>query len=109
VVAYITDQPSVTSVRDIKSRIVAADRYLLKAEIDYDGRYLARGQFDWAKAQLAALDTSDEQQVETFVAEFGERMLDALGREVDHIEADIVKSFPELKHLDLESDWRPGD
>jgi len=109
VAACITSQPSVTSVRDIKSRVVAADRFLFKAEVDYNGRYLAKGQLAWAKAQLADLDTTDERRVEAFVGEFGERLLDALGREVDRIEADVLERFPDLKHLDLESDWRPGD
>lgn len=47
--------------------------------------------------------------VEGLAAEFGERMLDSLGQEIDRIEAEIVERFPQLRHLDLESHWRPGD
>lgn len=108
VIEYMVAQPSVQSVKDIKSRVIAADRFKLKAEIDFDGRHLAGEHLVWARAQISAAQTG-ETDVEAFVGEFGERMLDSLGREVDRIEAKIVEQFPQLRHLDLEADWAPDD
>jgi zinc transporter 9 len=107
VIEHILSQPSVHEVRDIKSRVVAANLFKLKAEVDYDGRFLARQHVGWVKDRLTQL--GDDAAVEDFVTEFGERMLDSLGREVDRIEASVVAKFPRLRHLDLESDWRVGD
>ncbi len=109
VISHLLHQPSIQSVHDIKSRIVASDRFKLKAEIDYDGGHLAEEHVDWVKSRLENLEAANDAEVEEFARQFGERMTDSLGREIDRIEADIVQQFPELKHLDLESHWRPGD
>jgi zinc transporter 9 len=102
VVAYLKQQPSVTTVSDIKTQVVAADRFRLKAEIDYDGRHLSVQHTGWVRDQLPEL--SDDATIEQFVADFGERMLDTLAKEVDRIEREIAREFPQLRHLDLESD-----
>jgi len=107
VIAYLKQQPSVTCVSDIKTQVVAADRFRLKAEIDYDGRHLSIQHTGWVREQLPQLN--DDASVEQFVSDFGERMLDTLGKEVDRIERDIAQEFPQLRHLDLESDWRASD
>ena len=109
VIEYLKGQPSVTSVSDIKTQVVAADRFRLKAEIDYDGRHLSVEHTAWVKEQLPGLEKGTEKALDKFVADFGERMLDTLGREVDRIERDIAKEFPRLRHLDLESDWQAQD
>ncbi len=110
VIDYLKRQPSVTSVSDIKTQVVAADRFRLKAEIDYDGRHLSVEHTGWVRDQLSQLgDDADDATIEKFVADFGERMLDSLGKEVDRIEREIAKEFPQLRHLDLESDWRAWD
>ncbi len=107
VVAYLKRQPSVTNVTDIKTQVIAADRFRLKAEIDYDGRHLSVQHTAWVREQLPRLD--DDAAVAQFVREFGERMLDGLGKEVDRLEQEIAQTFPQLQHLDLESDWRSAD
>jgi zinc transporter 9 len=105
VVAHIETQPSVDTVRLVKTRIVGADRFRIDAEIDYNGRYLGAEQADWVRdhAELAARDPA------RFAADFGERLLDELGREVDRIEASLFEKFPRLRHVALESDWNPDD
>jgi zinc transporter 9 len=107
VVELLRAQPSVNSVRDIKSRVLAADKFQLKAEVDYDGRHLAREHLAWARAQRAKL--SDDASLDAFALELGERVLDSLGREIDRIEREIAQRYPQLRHLDLEADWKPDD
>ena len=106
VARYIESQESVHSVHGIKSRVVAADRFRLKAEIDYNGRFLAEQHQEWFADRLADVERGDVDAA-TLAAEFGEKMLDSLGREVDRIEAGIVRRFPQLRYLDLESHWVP--
>lgn len=107
VIAYLERQPSVTKVSDIKTQVLAADRFRLKADIDYDGRHLSVQHTEWVRDHLP--DPDDDAAVQRFVADFGERMLDTLGKEVDRIEREITERFPRLRYLDLESDWRPSD
>lgn len=101
VIDFLRSQPSVSSVHDIKSRVLAAGHFRLKAELDYDGRSLARQHAAWAKERIPQLAGSGA--VDTFVADFGERMLDSLAKEVDRIESELAKRFPRLHYLDLES------
>jgi zinc transporter 9 len=115
VVAFLLSQPSVESVRQVRTRIVASERFAFAAEIDYDGKYLGKLQATWVAEQMPnqvpdQADGLSSEAVEAFASRFGERMLDALSAEIDRIEAELRERFPRLAHVDLESDdnERPG-
>ena len=99
VVEFLEAQPSVDRVRLVKTRIVAANRFSIAAEVDYNGGYLGRGQTGWMQGRL-----EDGASQEVVAEEFGDRILDALGDEVDRIEAELFEKFPRLRHVSLESD-----
>jgi len=99
-IRFLRAQPSIEGVRDIKSRILGPDVFRLKAEIDYDGKYLSRRHIEWVREQLAA----GEVDVEKFAEEFGEKMLDGLAAEIDRLEASLREAYPKLLHMDFESD-----
>lgn len=101
VVAFLREQPSVETVRRVRTRIVASERFALAAEIDYDGKYLGKLQADWLAAQLPDLP---RERVDELASHFGEHMFDTLSAEVDRIEAALRERFPRLAHVDLESD-----
>jgi zinc transporter 9 len=107
VVGFLEAQPSVQHVRMVRTRIAAADRFTIAAELDYDGRYLGRLQADWIANHRFDLDDPGER--ERFAAEFGEMLIDELGKEVDRIEAGLRERFPRLRDVALESDWNPED
>lgn len=100
--AFLAEQPSVMRVRKARSRLVAADRFRFKAELDFDGRTLGRRLAKLVPEELEAL--RDPTQREAFAARFGEELLDELGREVDRIEAELVDRHPRLAYVDLEAD-----
>ncbi len=107
IIAYLEAQPSVDRVRLVRTRIAAADRFTIAAELDYNGRYLASQQREWVEANAARLE--DDAEREQFLEDFGEVLLDALGREVDRIEAELFERYPRLRNVTLESDWLPDD
>jgi zinc transporter 9 len=100
-VAFLKAQPSVQGVRSVKTKIIAADAYRMRADIDYDGRELGRRHADWLRAQIAA--GSDPAAV---APEFGERFLAALSGEAQRIEGELRQKFPKLRHVDFEVDER---
>ena len=102
VVAYLREQPTIESVHDVKSRIVGAGTFKLKADIDWDGRVIASKLDDWSDEQAERF--ADAGQRTEALHEYGEKMTEALGDEIDRIEAELKERFPELHHLDLESD-----
>ncbi|MCX4239894.1 cation diffusion facilitator family transporter [Paraliomyxa miuraensis] len=99
---FLLSLPEVQRVRRVRTRIVGADRFRFQAEIDFDGRVLG--------SRMAALiherhgQLQDDEARERFAADFGEQIVDELGREVDRIEAKLVERFPRLKYVDLEAD-----
>lgn len=101
IVAFLLSQESITSVERVKTRLVSAGRFRLVAEVDYDGRVLARRELDWFRGELAR-EGADVVEV---AERYGERMLDELAREIDRLEAALKERFPDLAWMDLESHW----
>ncbi|MEO0480344.1 MAG: cation diffusion facilitator family transporter [Planctomycetota bacterium] len=102
VLDYLNEQDSVVRVDAVRTRLLSSNEFRLKAEIDYDGRVLAARQIDWVKSSLP--DSGDEAAVKQFAEDFGERLLDSLGEEVDRFERELQKYDSRLRHLDFESD-----
>jgi solute carrier family 30 (zinc transporter), member 9 len=102
VVAFLEEQPTVEKITVARSRLLGADRYKLHVEVDWDGRVLGEGQAGWVETQSVSLGTPEGRAA--FAREFGERMTEAVGDEVDRLEALMSERFPELSHLELESD-----
>ncbi len=99
---YLKAQPSVQGVRTVKTRIVGADTFKLKADIDWNGRWFGEQQLAWVTEHKAGIAT-DEGSKE-FAAAFGERIAEAIANETNRIEAELRALVPQLKYLDLEGD-----
>ncbi|MCB9895080.1 MAG: cation diffusion facilitator family transporter [Planctomycetes bacterium] len=103
---FINAQPSVERVRHIQSRVVGADTYTLKAEIDWNGHWFGEQELGWVHQH--EVDLSDEAAAKAFATEFGERITTAIAKEVDRLEIELKKLIPELKFLDFEGDTTTG-
>ncbi|GJM22732.1 MAG: cation diffusion facilitator transporter [Planctomycetota bacterium] len=102
VLAYLTEQPTVSGVRNVRSRIVGAGSYRLTAELDWDGAALAAALHAWVESRADSLATPEERA--SFTREFGARFAEVHSAEIDRIEAQLRERFPELHYLDFESD-----
>lgn len=100
--AFIEDQDSVERVRSVRTRVVGADRFVFSAEIDWNGRALGEKLADWFDEQVQRLSEPEERRA--LSKEFGERMTEALGDEIDRIEEELRDRHPGLTFVDLESD-----
>ena len=95
----------VRQVYDVKGIDMGNGIVRYKAEIDFDGRELARSYL--ARRVLPALmeeitNIKTEEQLESFMLKHGEQMVDCLGAEVDRIEKNLKENHPEVRHVDLE-------
>lgn len=99
---FLRELPEVQRIRRVRSRIVGADRFRFQADLDFDGRVLGSRLVKLVHERHGELN--DPEARERFAADFGEQMLDELGREVDRIEAKLEERFPRLKYVDLEAD-----
>lgn len=102
IVEFLQSQPSIESVSDVKTKVLGAHKLHFKAEIDFNGRHLGAQLSEWVCT--AAAGVHSREQWSAFAAEFGEKMLRALGQEVDRLEQEMKARFPEVRHIDLETD-----
>lgn len=101
VIAFLKSQPSVDEVHAVQTRVIGADQYKFKAEVDWNGRWIGEQLEPWTKDNKTKLtgEGGDKQ----FSGEFGEQVVALLGREVDRIEKELNTKYPVLKFLDLEA------
>jgi len=95
----------VRQVYDVKGIDMGNGVVRYKAEIDFDGRELARSYL--ARQDMTSLlgdckQVGDEKELEAFLLKHGEQMVDCLGAEVDRIERNLKEKHPEVRHVDLE-------
>lgn len=105
VAEYLRQQPSIEAVRGIRTRIFGSEHYAFSADIDYNGKYLGKKHEAWFADQAKNLD---EERAADVAGEFGELVLDTLAQEIDRIERELRKRFPQLAFVDLESDENPS-
>lgn len=95
----------IRSIHDIKATDMGADTVRFKAEVNFDGREVAKAHVNRLdlEAVLKEMQSfSTVTDVERFLLVHGEHVVDILGSEVDRIESKIKKHAPEVRHLDLE-------
>jgi len=95
----------VRQVYDVKGIDMGNGIVRYKAEIDFDGRELARSYLSRQNMGSILEDcklVENEAQLEVFLLKHGEQMVDCLGAEVDRIEKNLKEKHPEIRHVDLE-------
>ena len=90
---------------DVKGIDMGNNKIRYKAEIDIDGRELAR--YYLAKRDINVImtelkDVKVNEDVERFLLRHGENIVDCLGEQVDRLENELRKNHPEIEHIDLE-------
>ncbi|EDV37348.1 uncharacterized protein Dana_GF13401 [Drosophila ananassae] len=95
----------IRAIYDVKGIDIGNARVRYKAELDFDGRELTRSYLD--KQDLAKLLTTVRsfekvEDLECFLLDHGENIVDLMGGEIDRIEMNLRTQFPEIRHVDLE-------
>ncbi|KAH8234267.1 hypothetical protein KR038_005107 [Drosophila bunnanda] len=95
----------IRAIYDVKGIDIGNARVRYKAELDFDGRELTRSYLD--KQDLAKLLTTVRgfqkvEDLESFLLDHGENIVDLMGGEIDRIEMNLRTQFPEIRHVDLE-------
>ncbi|XP_028397753.1 zinc transporter 9-like [Dendronephthya gigantea] len=95
----------VRSIHDVKATELGADTVRFKAEINFDGREITRRHLSRKETTQLLKEVRDIQtpeELERFLMDHGEQIIDTLGQEVDRIERNIKNKNPEVRHVDLE-------
>jgi zinc transporter 9 len=106
-VEFLKAQPSIEKVLAVQTRILGSDMFKLKAEVDFNGKILAERLTGWLENEAVVKSASSDQTAEMrlqFARDFGERLMQEQGKEVNRIEEELRKLFPQLKYIELEAD-----
>jgi zinc transporter 9 len=106
IVDWLKSQPSIEAVHAVQSRVIGSDQFKFKAEVDFNGRAISQALVGWLEnepvVKTGAADQTPEQRLE-FARVFAEKMMQAQGAEVNRIEEEMRKAFPQLLFIDLEA------
>jgi len=105
VISVLEADPVVEHIHDVKATVMSAETFRFKAEVDFDGEEIARrALIDQDLTKISEDVAGSPEALERYLLGFGEHIVEALGDEIDRIEARIRAEVPEAKHVDLEAD-----
>jgi len=105
VIEVLQADPAVEHIHDVKATVMSAETFRFKAEVDFDGRIVAKRALSDQDLQAIYDQVSGSPEaLEQYLLGFGEQVIEALGEEIDRIEARIKEEVPAAKHVDLEAD-----
>ncbi|XP_062514812.1 proton-coupled zinc antiporter SLC30A9, mitochondrial-like [Corticium candelabrum] len=105
IIEIIEDDVMVRSIHDVKAVDLGANTLRFKAEVNFDGREVARAHVSRLDLEPLLREVSQLTTVgefEQFLLHHGEQVVDVLAIEVDRIEKNIKKANPDCRHVDLE-------
>ncbi len=102
--AVIASDPVVEQLVMSKAVVEGADSWHIAAEIDFDGRLLARRFLEGRDLDALARELDSGPKLQSFLEEFSDKVADQVGVEVDRLEAKLRAALPRARHVDLEPD-----
>eukprot|EP00794_Sanderia_malayensis_P007174 gene7174-7980_t len=105
IIEILENDLMVRSIHDVKATEMGADTVRFKAEINFDGREVTKVHMNRLNMEDLLLEVQTiktTEQLEHFLLDHGEQIIDVLGSQVDRIERNIKKKSPEVRHVDLE-------
>jgi zinc transporter 9 len=102
--AVLEDSPIVARIQDVKVSQLGADAVRFKAEVTFDGHALAQRLLADRDLDATWARLDGPQTLERLLVEFGGEVTDAIGDEIDRLEAELTEAAPEARHVDIEPD-----
>ncbi|CAB0020304.1 unnamed protein product [Nesidiocoris tenuis] len=103
--AFLEKDVMIRAIYDVKGIDMGNSLVRYKAELDFDGRELARSYLDNQDLQTLLCEVQsfkNVEELENFILKHSECIIDNIGSEIDRIEMKLRKTFPEIRHCDLE-------
>lgn len=107
IICSLENDPVIRSVHDVKATSLGVEKSRFKAELDFNGAQITqlylRENCDSSELLKEVKAMDDPEQFENFMVNHGEKIIDRIGDEVDRIETNITKKYPDIRHVDLEA------
>eukprot|EP01029_Cantina_marsupialis_P013996 TRINITY_DN30_c0_g1_i1.p1 TRINITY_DN30_c0_g1~~TRINITY_DN30_c0_g1_i1.p1 ORF type:complete len:430 (+),score=107.70 TRINITY_DN30_c0_g1_i1:94-1383(+) len=108
VVSILENRPSIDAVRYVQTQMVGPRQFTFKAEIDFDGTFLA-ARLDRQFGYVSRIENFPKSDRSTLISFYTEDVMRALETEIKSIEKEIRASFPEAVFIELEPSASDSD
>ncbi len=98
----IRSRRSIDGVYGIQSQWTGPETFSFKAEVDFDGTYLAAELMPRYEGEFSLAKENFEQELSVLLSWYAEDVIRAVEREVRHIEAIIRQKYPGAEYIELE-------
>ena len=98
----IRSQRSIDSVHSVQSQWTSSETFSFKAEVDFDGTFLAAKLLPRYQREFLEVKDSLDQELRVLLSWYAEDVIRTVEREVRHIEAEIRKDYPGAEFIELE-------
>jgi zinc transporter 9 len=103
ILSILEKDPVVKAVYDAKATTMGADTLRFTADIEWNGKEIARRYLQNQNISRIFKEIKDEKDLENFLVKYGEAIIEQIGDEVDRLEKKIQESIPEARYVDLET------
>lgn len=105
----LTDRISIDHVHSVQSQWTGPETFSYKAEVDFDGTFLAAKLMPRYQQEFAEARATLDQDLRVLLSWYAEDVMRTVEREVRHIEADIRESYPGAQFIELEPMSKDAD
>ena len=98
----LVSRRSIDSIRSVQSQWISSETFSYKAEVDFDGTYLAAKLMPIYQQEFMQIRDTMDQELQVLLALYAEDVMRAVEREVRHVEAQIRKKYPGAEYIELE-------
>lgn len=93
---------SIDSIRSIQSQWTGPETFSYKAEVDFDGTYLAAKLMPIYQHEFLQIRHTMDEELQVLLALYAEDVMRTVEREVRHVEGQIRKQYPGAEYIELE-------
>jgi zinc transporter 9 len=98
----LLSQRSIDAVHSVQSQWTGPHTFNFKAEVDFDGTYLAAKLMPRYQQEFLAVRDELDTELRVLLSWYAEDVMRTVEREVRHVEAEIRKEYPAAEFIELE-------
>jgi zinc transporter 9 len=105
----LRSQRSIDNVQSVQSQWTSSETFSYKAEVDFDGTFLAAKLMPRYQQEFLQVKDTLDQDLRVLLSWYAEDIIRTVEREVRHSEAEIRKVYPGAEYIELEPMSKDSD
>jgi zinc transporter 9 len=109
IVKILLSQRSIDGIHSVQSQWTGPHSFSFKAEVDFDGTYLAAKLMPRYQQEFLEVRDTLDQELNVLLSWYAEDVMRTVEREVRHVESEIRKNYPGAEFIELEPMSKDSD